>query len=185
MPIVKPTRRLLRHVPLRFVTASTEGSGRRSVNASLSLTTMIDFLLVTVVFLLITFTSSAEGAIARKVVVPPANNATEMVDAPLVEVVGSTMAVDGSDVGGTREISEQHEMRRLDGLMSALTMKRETWKHLHPGREFPGVVLLQIDQDTPAIVVKSVFQTAASAGYPKLSFVVGRLPPQGGGTSRL
>jgi len=42
-------------------------------------------------------------------------------------------------------------------------------------KEFPGVVILQIDQDVQAIVVKSVFQTAAFAGYPNISFMVSRL----------
>ena len=45
---------------------------------------------------------------------------------------------------------------------------------------FPGVVVLQIDQDVQAIVVKSVFQTAAFAGYPNVSFMVGKLPKSGG-----
>jgi biopolymer transport protein ExbD len=187
MPIAKPGRRLLRHVPLRFVAAGAPGAGgqRRSVTASLSLTTMIDFLLVTVVFLLMTFSSSAEGAIVQKIAVPPADNAVEMIDAPIVAVFGGTILLDGASAGTTREITEQHELRRLDGLASGLIAKRETWKQLHPGREFAGAVLLQIDQDTPALVVKSVFKTAASSGYPSVSFVVnqGERGP-GGGTSK-
>ena len=43
-------------------------------------------------------------------------------------------------------------------------------------KEFPGVVVLQIDQDVQAIVVKSVFQTAAFAGFPNVSFMVNNLP---------
>jgi hypothetical protein len=54
------------------------------------------------------------------------------------------------------------------------------WKQLHPGKEFPGVVVLQIDQDVTAVVVKSVFQTAAFAGYPNVSFMVGNIPKPGG-----
>ena len=41
-----------------------------------------------------------------------------------------------------------------------------------PGKDFPGVVVLQVDQDVQAVVVKSVFQTAAFAGYPNVSFMV-------------
>jgi penicillin-binding protein 2 len=40
--------------------------------------------------------------------------------------------------------------------------------------EFPGVVVLEIDQDVQAVVVKSVFQTAAFAGYPRVSFMVNK-----------
>jgi hypothetical protein len=38
------------------------------------------------------------------------------------------------------------------------------------------VAILQIDQQVPALVVKSVFQTAAFAGYPNVSFMVRKLP---------
>ena len=31
-----------------------------------------------------------------------------------------------------------------------LKAKRELWKQTHPDKEFPGVVLLQIDQDVQA-----------------------------------
>ena len=57
------------------------------------------------------------------------------------------------------------------------------WKQLHPGKDFPGVVILQIDQDVKAVVVKSVFQTAAFSGYPNVSFMVNDIPkaPPGGG----
>ena len=53
------------------------------------------------------------------------------------------------------------------------------WKQLHPGKDFPGVVVLQVDQDVPAVVVKSCFQTAAFAGYPNVSFMVNQLPKSG------
>jgi hypothetical protein len=34
------------------------------------------------------------------------------------------------------------------------------------------VCILQVDENIPALVVKSVFQTAAYAGYPNISFMV-------------
>ena len=57
-----------------------------------------------------------------------------------------------------------------------LKNKRELWKQMHPSKDFPGVVILQIDQNVPALVVKSVFQTAAFAGFPNVSFMVNNLP---------
>jgi hypothetical protein len=41
------------------------------------------------------------------------------------------------------------------------------------------VAILQVDQNVPALVVKSVFQTAAFAGYPNVSFMVGKIPRSG------
>jgi hypothetical protein len=94
--------------------------------------------------------------------------------------------------------SSPYRMRRIDGLFNGLRDRREAWLVAHglppspprgvvsmpgvfPGL-FPGVVLLAFPQDTMAVVVKSVLQTAAFAGYPHARFLVrmpsgvGRLP---------
>jgi len=132
---------------------------------------MIDFLVVSVVFLLITFSTSSEGATSVKT--PDAVHATDMIDAPMVMIAkGGQIVVDGTGAGSTRVVEETKRVQRLDELFNNLKAKREVWKQLHPDRPFPGTVVLQIDQDTPSIAVKSVFQTSAYAGYPNVSFMV-------------
>lgn len=180
MTIQQPGARLMHHVPLKFVQKKVTGGGHRSTNASLSLTSMIDFLVVTVVFLLITFSASGEVPTAKGLKLPDAENTLDMIDAPMVGIAGSLILVDGTPAGNTRAIEDSERLQRVDELFNILKQKRETWKQLHPQKEFPGVVVLQIDQDIPAIVVKSVFQTAAFAGYPNVSFMVGNLPKTGG-----
>ncbi len=176
MPIVEPGRRLMHHVGLKFVVKRVAGGGGRGVNASLSLTSMIDFLVVTVVFLLMTFSASGETPVSAGVNLPKAENTMDMIDAPLVAVAGSQILVDGSPAGNTRAIEDSKRMQRVDELFNILKSKRELWKQTHPGREFPGVVVLQVDQDIMAVVVKSVFQTSAFAGYPNVSFMVNTIP---------
>lgn len=176
MTIQQPGRRLMHAVPLKFVHKKVTGGGSRSTNASLSLTSMIDFLVVTVVFLLITFSASGETPTAKGVKLPDAENTLDMIDAPMVGVTGSLILVDGNPAGNTRAIEDSKRLQRIDELFNILKQKREVWKQLHPGKEFPGVVVLQIDQDVTAIVVKSIFQTAAFAGFPNVSFMVGTLP---------
>ena len=56
-----------------------------------------------------------------------------------------------------------------------LEAKRALWLSVAAARPFPGVCVLMIDQDVPAVVVKSVFMTAARAGYPEVSFMVKKL----------
>jgi biopolymer transport protein ExbD len=163
-------------VPLKFVQKRVSGGSNRSTNASLSLTSMIDFLVVTVVFLLITFSASGETAMPKGVKLPDAENTLDMIDAPMVAITGSLILVDGNPSGNTRAIEDSKRLQRIDELFNILKAKREVWKQLHPGKDFPGVVILQIDQDVQAIVVKSVFQTAAFAGFPNVSFMVGGLP---------
>jgi biopolymer transport protein ExbD len=176
MTIAKPGRRLMHHVPLKFVQRKVSGHGHRDINASLSLTSMIDFLVVVVVFLLITFSASGETTTPKGVRLPDAENTLDMIDAPMVAIAGSLILVDGNAAGNTRAIEDSKRLQRIDELFNVLKAKRELWKQLHPGKEFPGVVILQIDQDVQAIVVKSVFQTAAFAGYPNVSFMVGNIP---------
>lgn len=180
MAIHEPGRRLMHDVRLKFVQKKVSGHGNRSVTASLSLTSMIDFLVVTVVFLLITFSSSGETPTNKNVRLPEAENTLDMIDAPMVAITGSAILVDGNQAGNTRAIEDTKRLQRIDELFTVLKSKREVWKQLHPGKDFPGVVVLQIDQDVEAIVVKSVFQTSAFAGYPNVSFMVNSIPKSGG-----
>jgi biopolymer transport protein ExbD len=179
MAIRSPTRRLMHHVGLEFVEKKVGGVGHRNVNAGLSLTSMIDFLVVTVVFLLMTFSASGETPVAKGLNMPKAENTLDMIDAPIVVVVGSQIMVDGSPAGNTRPVEESDRMQRIDELFNMLKAKRELWKQTHPGKDFPGVVMLQIDQNIKAVIVKSVFQTAAFAGFPNVSFMVNNLPKTG------
>ena len=176
MPVHNPGRRLMHHIPLHFVQKRVSGGNHRSTNASLSLTSMIDFLVVTVVFLLMTFSASGETPVNKGVNLPKAENTMDMIDAPIVAVTGSQILVDGNPAGNTRSIEDAKRLQRVDELFNILKGKRETWKQARPGKEFPGVVVLQVDQDVQAIVVKSVFQTAAFAGYPNVSFMTNQLP---------
>src|SRR6204780_2427305 len=176
MPIETPGRRLMGHIPLEFVAKKVEGGGHRNTNASLSLTSMIDFLVVTVVFLLMTFSASGETPVAKGLNLQKAENVADMLDAPIVAVAGSQILVDGAPSGNTRSVEESDRMQRIDELFNILKAKRELWKQTHPNKDFPGVVMLQIDQNIKAVVVKSVFQTAAFARFPNVSFMVNNLP---------
>ncbi len=176
MTIHEPGRRLMHGVPLKFVQKRVSGGNHRSVVAGLSLTSMIDFLVVTVVFLLMTFSTSGETPMNKNVHLPSAENALDMIDAPIVAIAGSTVLVNGNPAGNTRAIEDSKRLQRIDELFNILKGQREMWKQMRPGKEFPGVVVLQIDQDVTAVVVKSVFQTSAFAGYPNVSFMIDRLP---------
>ena len=181
MPIAQPSRRLMHFVPLHFVQTKATGGGRRSPNANLSLTSMIDFLIVVVVFLLMTFSASGETPPNKGLILPQAENTLDMIDAPIVAISGSNIIVNGNRAGNTRAIEDSKRLQRIEELFNNLKGQREVWKQNHPGKDFPGVVVLQIDQEVPAVVVKSVFQTSAFAGYPNVSFMVNNLPKTSSG----
>lgn len=174
-PIAVPGRRLLHGIPLKFVLKKVGGGGQRSVNQEIPLIPFIDFLLCIVLFLLASFSASGELPIDKSIKLPNAENVIDMTEAPMVAITGTQILVDGNSAGSTRAIEESNRLQRIDELFNVLKNKRELWKQLHPAREFPGVVILQVDRKVQALVVKSVFQTAAFAGYPNVSFMVGRL----------
>jgi biopolymer transport protein ExbD len=180
-PISVPGRRLVHHIPLKFVQKKVGGGGQRSVNQEIPLIPFIDFLLCIVLFLLASFSASGELPIDKNVKLPKAQNVLDMTDAPIVAITGTQILVDGTPAGSTRTIEEANRMQRVDELFNILKNKRELWKQVNPGKEFPGVALLQVDRRVSALVVKSVFQTAAMAGFPGISFEVGRLGKPGGG----
>ncbi len=167
-----PGKRLMTNVPLHFVWRKVAGHGSRSVNSSLNLIPFIDFLLVTVIFLLMSFSASGEIGVDKNITLPSAANVEAVVEAPMVAVNGNQVLVDGSLAGSTRSIEELGKMQKVDELFDLLKRKRELWKSFHPGKPFPGVCILQVDENVPALVVKSVFQTAAYAGFPNISFMV-------------
>jgi len=175
-----PGRRLVHHIPLAFVRKKVTGGGMRAVNTELPLVPFIDFLLCIVLFLLASFSATGELPIDKNVKLPSAQNVMDMVEAPMVAITGSQILVDGIPSGNTRAIEEANRLQRVDELFNVLKSKRELWKQINPGKTFPGVVVLQVDKRVTALVVKSVFQTAAFAGYPQVSFMTKRLGKPGG-----
>jgi biopolymer transport protein ExbD len=180
-PIAVPGKRLLHHVPLAFVLKKVSGGGGRSVNQELPLVPFIDFLLCIVLFLLASFSASGELPVDKNVQLPSAMNVADMVEAPMVAITGSLILVDGIPAGSTRAIEDANKLQRIDELFNILKSKRELWTQVNPGKKFMGICILQVDKRVPALVVKSVFQTSAFAGYPQISFMTKRLGKPGGG----
>ena len=81
---------------------------------------MIDFLVVIVVFLLMTFSASGEIPIDKNVKLPKAENTIDMIDAPMVAINGSQILVDGTPAGSTRAIEEAGRLQRIDELFNIL-----------------------------------------------------------------
>jgi biopolymer transport protein ExbD len=176
-----PGPRLLHHVPIKFVRRKAAGGGQRAVNMDLPLIPFIDFLLCIVIFLLMSFSATGELPVDKNVQLPNALNVIDMVDAPMVAITGTQILVDGVPAGSTRAVEEANRLQKVEELYNILKSKRELWKQINPGKDFPGVAVLQVDRKVPALVVKSVFQTSAYAGYPNIRFMVGRLSDAGGG----
>ena len=179
--IAKPGKRLMTHIPLGFVRRKVAGGGRRGMGGSLNLTSMIDFLMVVVIFLLSTFSASGEQSVPKEVKLPNAKNVQELLAAPMVGVSGKDVYVDSKPAGTIVEALDSMEQgktafpAKLADLETKLKYMKETWKSTHPSdAPFPGMVILQLDENLPAFVVKSVFYTCALSGYANISFLVNK-----------
>jgi biopolymer transport protein ExbD len=132
---------------------------RRPSAVSLSMTSMIDVLVVMTVFLLITFESSPQcHATSRDL--PTATNVYDVVDAPIIDIGPQGTFLDGTKVSSNEE------------LVAKLKTRHDVWKLLHPGKDLPMNVLFAIDPDVPSGTVKAAVKAAADGGYPSIDFIV-------------
>jgi len=186
--IAKPGKRLMHGIPLGFVRRKVAGGGRRGAGFGLNLTSMIDFLMTVVIFLLSTFSASGEQSVPKEVKLPNAKNVQELLAAPMVGVAGKDVYVDSKPAGTVVEALDAMEQgktafpAKLADLETKLKYMKETWKSTHPSdAPFPGMVILQLDENLPAFVVKSVFYTCALSGYNNISFLVNKKGKAGTG----
>jgi hypothetical protein len=110
-----------------------------------------------------------------------AEASTTSAGGPVVRTQGSSVLVDGQPAGTTRAIEDLGRMQKIDELYERLKSARESFKTEHPSTPFPGRASIGVDPATPMLVFKSVFQTAAFAGYPRLQVdTSGNLVADGG-----
>jgi hypothetical protein len=99
------------------------------------------------------------------------------VGAPNIRVTTRSLLLDGREIANAEALASPEKVHKVDALYVELRRLREDYRVRHPSDDFPGVAIVDVDDDVPAFVVKSVFQTAAFAGYPNVSFVVKPPPP--------
>lgn len=102
-------------------------------------------------------------------------------EAPNILLRGSELWVDSEPAGNVGDVVTSRRLTRLDALFSVLEARREAWRRGHPGQPLPGVANLWCDGATPLLVFKSLFQTAAFAGYPSFRLAVQRVAAQSTG----
>lgn len=173
MPIHKPDRVLLHHIPLKFVRSRVAGGARKSVDTSIPLVPFIDFLITLVVFLLSSFSASGELLSQRpNLVMPNASHAVDLELAPIVAIDSRVVTLDGRRMADTPTLSATAGVERIEPLIQDLETLQRNWNILHPTEPFPGTVIIQADREIDFRVVKKVMFSAAQAGYTNISFAV-------------
>ena len=176
MPIGKPGRVLLRSVPLKFVSKKVTGHGRKSTNTDIPLIPFIDFLIVLVVFLLISFSSSGE-LLAQKpnLTMPKAGNVVNLDIAPIIAIDPIVVTLDGRRMADTATLAADPKVERIEQMIQDLETLKRNWSILHPQEPFPGQVVLQADVSIDYRVIKKIMFSASQAGYANVSFAVNRI----------
>jgi biopolymer transport protein ExbD len=166
---------LLRSVPLKFVSKKVTGHGRKSTNTEIPLIPFIDFLIVLVVFLLISFSASGE-LLAQKpnLQMPKASNVVTIEIAPVIAVDPIVVTLDGRRMADTASLAADPRVERLEQLIQDLETLKRNWSILHPSEPFPGQVILQADVSIDFRVIKKLMFSASQAGYANVSFAVNR-----------
>ena len=176
MPIHKPGRVLLHHIPLKFVSHAVSGGGRKSVDLQIPLIPFIDFLIVLVVFLLMQFEASGQMVTQQaSIVMPNASHANPLEVAPIISIDNRMVALDKTRVADYNTLAQSAQVDRIEQLIQNLEMMKRNWSLLHTAEEFPGVVIIQADKAVDFRVIKKVMFSASQAGYAKVSFAVNKV----------
>lgn len=176
MAINKPGKVLLRDVPLKFVSKKVSGHGGKSLNQEIPLVPFIDFLIVLVVFLLISFSASGE-LLAQKpnLKMPDAENVAHLEIAPVISVDAIVVTLDGRRMADTESLVADARVERIEPLIQDLETLKRNWSILHPQQPFPGQVVMQADIAIDFRVIKKLMFSASQAGYANVSFAVNRV----------
>jgi biopolymer transport protein ExbD len=175
MAVQRPSRVLLRNIPLTFVSNRVGGGSAKPVDSTLPLVPIIDLMICMVVFLLMSFSSSGE-LVAQKasIQMPKAGHVDELEPAPTIAVDPTTVTLDERRIVDTTTLAESPQVERIEPLIQALETMKRNWSLSHPREEFAGRLIIQADVSIDYRVIKKLMASAAQAGYANLSFAVNR-----------
>ncbi len=173
MAIKRPQPELLRNIPLKFVRQRVSGHGRKSVDHQIPLIPFIDFLIVLVIFLLMSFSASGELVAQQPTItMPDAENTQQIEISPIIAVDERVITLDGTRVADTQTQGQSAQVDRIEPLITGLEAEKRRWETIHPSEPFAGQVIVQADRNIDFRVVKKVMFSAAAAGYGNVSFAV-------------
>ena len=128
MAIERPGRVLLQRIPLSFVRKRVAGGGRKAVDQSISLVPFIDFLIVLVVFLLMSFSASGELVAQQpSITMPDAEHGRALVVSPIVSVDDRLVTLEGERVADTQTLAASADIERIEPLIERLETLKRNW----------------------------------------------------------
>ena len=185
MPIRAPHSHLYQSVNLEATKARLGHVGRKSVYEALNLVAYIDMMTMLVIFLLMSFSASGEFLFIQKnIVMPEAQNWTDLERAPVIGVSKDVVTLNGAQVASGDELAKDSATgdAKITELHDQLVTLKNNYKLLHPTENFNGIAIVQADKGVEFKALKKVMYSAATAGYNNVNFAV-RTKSKGGGAA--
>ena len=149
--------------PLLGSSNSSFGGSKRakkSVVATLMLTSLVDTFSVLVIYLLVSFNTAEELLYINKdMVLPAAAEAEALERNVVVKVEKDKLYIEDDEVG-------------VKGLVKRLLKVRKNWEEYYPGTEFSGALTIQADKGQAYDLLSHVIQAGGHAGYSDINFAV-------------
>ena len=183
MPIHAPTAQLFKTIKLETAAAKVGKAGRKSVYEALNLVAYIDMMTMLVIFLLMSFSATGEILFVQKnIVLPEAQNWSELERAPVIAVSSDVVTLDGKQMATMDELMQDNTTGdfKVPELHDVLVTLKNNYKLLHPNEEFNGIAIIQADKNVEFKALRKIMFTAQVAGYNNVNFAVG---PKSKGTS--
>lgn len=182
--ITTPRTHLFKSVHLGVVAAKLGHAGRKSSYAALNLVAYIDMMTMLVIFLLMSFSATGEILFVQKnIVLPDAQNWTDLERAPVIGISKDVVTLDGAQVATADELTKDSATGdfKIAELHDKLVTLKNNYKLLHPGEDFNGIAIIQSDKQVEFKAIKKVMYSVAVAGYQNVNFAV--IPKQKGGAA--
>lgn len=136
------------------------GKWKRNIVADLLLTALIDAFSILVIFLLMSFSSAGDILLVGKgQELPKASLASTLERNPVVKME------DGKIYLESQEVTQ-------DTLVGALLALRKSHTELHPGEEYPGILMIQGDRRLKYEQLNQIILAASHAGFSDIRFAV-------------
>jgi biopolymer transport protein ExbD len=173
MAIVTPGKRPGDRVASSRVLGKRFSRGKRGVYASIMLTSLIDVMVIMVIFLLMNFSANGEVLYMTKdIKLPDAYHGSMLERAPVISLSADAVTFDGRMLLSTADL-EKGDVLNVPELEDALREEKRRYEQIHandPDHPFRGLVNVQADRRIPFKVIKRVMFACNQSGFGNISF---------------
>jgi len=176
MAIHAPHAQLYSSIKLEATSAKLGHAGRKSLYEALNLVAYIDMMTMLVIFLLMSFSATGEVLFMQKnIVLPDAQNWTQLERAPIIAISHDVITLDGTQVATMDELTKDSAPDfKITELHDRLVQQKNNYNltHANLSDKFPGIAIIQADRNIEFKALRKVMFTAQVAGYFNVNFAV-------------